>query len=622
MRLLVTGLVLILMGCKQVVKPPPLELKMAKAVDVHSFATEEALVTHVSLNLEADFEEHVLKGTALLSINKSADAKHLVLDTLDLEIEKVLDQEGHELSFSLENPHEIFGQALKIELLPKTNKVMVHYQTSPTAQGLQWLSPAQTAGKKHPYLFSQGEAILTRTWIPLQDSPSVRVSYDAKITVPDSLRALMSAEDLTPEGEKNGKTKVFSFSLKEKIPSYLIALAVGDLAYQELGPRTGVYTEPAMLKEAAHDFADTEKMVEAVEEMFGPYRWGRFDILLLPPSFPFGGMENPRLTFISPTVLTGDRSLNYIIAHELAHSWSGNLVTNATWSDFWLNEGVTTYIERRIIEKLYGRDLYEMQVAMGRDQLLQELEEVGPDSWLARLYAECPDKDPDEAMTGIPYEKGSLFLRTLENAVGRETFDIFIRNYFDAHAFGNMSTKQFLSLVRQDLLHGDKALADSLELDTWVYKGGVPSSAIKEQASAFVRVESEVRGFLDHGNLEPLHKYGTMEWVYFLRQLPRNLVSEQMKRMDDAFKLSEIRNAEIRFEWLRLGIATAHEPARRSVAAFLTSQGRRKFVKPLYEDLLKSEWVTLAKDIFKEAKPMYHSMTNMTVDALFDKGQQ
>src|SRR5688500_1997455 len=461
--------------------------------DIHSFARpDEARVTHVALDLTADFTARTLGGRATLSLEREADARRLVLDTRDLEIQGVTASDGAPLKFALGDKNPILGQPLTVELPDGATEVVIAYRTSPNAAALQWLGPSQTAGRKQPYLYSQGQAILTRTWIPTQDSPGIRQTYAARITVPRELRAVMSAEQLTPDGVDGQGGRTFEFKLSQPVPPYLIALAVGDIAFRPLGPRTGVYTEPSMLDAAAYEFADLEKMVSAAESLLGAYRWGRYDLLVLPPSFPFGGMENPRLTFATPTILAGDRSLVSLVAHELAHSWSGNLVTNATWSDFWLNEGITTYVELRLMEALYGPERAAMLDVLARRSLDDEITRLGgPTSPDTVLHVDLTGRDPDEGMTEIPYEKGAALLKLLERTVGRSRFDAYLRSYFDRHAFQPITTAEFLADVRANLLGGDRALEEKLRLEEWLYKPGLPDNAPIPSSDALRIVEQQ-----------------------------------------------------------------------------------------------------------------------------------
>jgi aminopeptidase N len=592
------------------------------ARDIHSFARpDEARVTNVDLDLRADFAAKRLAGTAALDVQAAPGAGRIVLDTRDLTVRAVTDASGRALQWSLGAADSILGRPLEVRIPRGTRRIVVRYETSPTAGALQWLTPQQTAGKRHPYLFSQGQAILTRSWIPTQDSPGIRQTYSARITVPRELRAVMSAEMLTPEGETVEGGRAFRFRLDTPVAPYLIALAVGDLAFRPLGPRTGVYTEPSMLERSASELADVEKMVTAAEGLYGPYRWGRYDILVLPPSFPFGGMENPRLTFATPTILAGDRSLVSLIAHELAHSWSGNLVTNATWADFWLNEGFTTYFENRIMEAMYGRERAAMLASLGWQELQDEVTAVGgPTAPDTRLHLDLTGRDPDAGMTNIAYEKGAAFLRTIENAVGRERWDAYLRSYFDRNAFKPMTTAGFLADLRANLLRGDAELERRLEIDRWAYQPGIPQNAVVPQSGAFARVEAQARAFAGGTPAASLQTSGwtTQEWQHFLGALPKQLTPAQLGDLDRAFGLSRQGNSEIIFAWLQTAVRNRYQPAVPALEQFLTSQGRRKFVRPLFADLMgQGEWgQALARRIYAQARPGYHPVTSGSVDAI------
>ena len=469
----------------------------AGARDVHSYARpEEARVTHVGLDLRVDFAAKRLSGRATLKLQRAPGSSRVVLDTRRLNLHGIVDNEGWALTYTLGDGNAILGQPLDVTLPAGVEEIVVSYDTTPEADALQWLSPAQTAGRKHPYLFTQGEAILTRTWIPTQDSPGIRQTYSARIVVPRDLKAVMSAEHLTPDGVETPEGRAFEFRLTQPIPPYLFALAVGDLQFRSLGPRTGVYAEPAVVESAAGEFQDVEKMVAAAESLLGPYRWGRFDVLVLPPSFPFGGMENPRLTFATPTVLAGDRSLVSLIAHELAHSWSGNLVTNATWSDFWLNEGVTSYVELRIMEALYGPERAAMLATLARQELLDEIKRLGgPASPETILHIKLDGRDPDEGATDIPYGKGEALMTLLEKTAGRERFDVYLRSYIDRHAFQSIVTATFAADVRANLIKGDAALERAIRLDDWLYQPGLPDNAPVPRSEALDRAAEQARLF-------------------------------------------------------------------------------------------------------------------------------
>jgi leukotriene-A4 hydrolase len=611
----------------KVLRPTDTAAKTDDARDAHSYSNpQEVRVRHVALDLEVLFDRKVLKGSSTLTIERvKPDADSLKLDTRDLKIIKAeTSNDGNSFApaqFTLGAADKILGAPLAVQLPPRATKVYIEYETSPNASGVQWLEPAQTAGKKHPYVFTQSQAIHARSWIPLQDSPGVRVTYSARIRTPKGLRAVMSAGEASFNDLIGGDQSGYAFNMPQPIPPYLMALAAGDIAFKSLGNRTGVYTEPAMLDKAAREFEDTEKMVVATEKLYGPYRWDRYDILVLPPSFPIGGMENPRLTFATPTVLAGDKSLVSLIAHELAHSWSGNLVTNATWRDFWLNEGFTTYLERRVIEAIYGREREEMEAALGLQSLKKEMDDL-PDADEI-LHVDLNGRDPDEGFTLVPYEKGALFLRLLEETFGRERFDQFLKGYFERFAFQSITTDDFIAHLKKNLLDPNPQLAAKIPLEEWIYKPGLPASAPKPQSDAFAKVEAQAKEWLD--GKTPAAKlqtkqWSTQEWLHFLQSLPKQLTANQLKELDKAFALTKTGNAEIASQWLLISIRNNYEPAYPRLEEFLTSIGRQKLIKPLYEELVKTPaGKERALKIYAKARPGYHPIAQTSVDKIVKK---
>ncbi len=592
-------------------------LDSADARDVQSYARPlEARVTHVALDLKADFAAKRLAGTATLDVEAKPDSKSIVLDSKGLEIRAVTDAGGKPLRYALGQADPNLGAPLTVEL-NGAERIRIAYVSAPEAEALQWLTPEQTAGKKHPFLFSQGQAILNRTWIPTQDSPGVRQTWEARIVVPGPLRAVMSGERLTPDGEPaEGGGRAFRFRMDKPVAPYLIALAAGDIAFQSLGPRTGVYAEPATIEAAAAELVDTEKMVAAAEKLYGPYRWGRYDMIVLPPAFPYGGMENPTLTFLTPTFLAGDRSLVGLVAHELAHSWSGNLVTNAVWPDSWLNEGFTSYFENRIMEALYGPGRAGMEAALSFADMESAFTELGAAAPGTRLHN--PDETTEGGASGIVYDKGALFLRTMERIAGRERFDAWLRSYFDRHAFQPMTSALFLADLRANLVKGDKALEQKLMLDDWVYKPGLPANAVRPDPKTFAPIDSALGAF-NGGGAPPAGlwaRWTTAERLRFLNGLPRRLPQPRLAELDRALGLTTSRNAETLFAWLQLALANRYQPAVPAAERFLMSMGRRKFVAPLFETLAdQGEWGRpIAARIYAAARPTYHSVTTGTVD--------
>ena len=616
-RLVVLFALSLVLACqKETPQKPAAEATAAPpavARDPHSYARpDEVRVEHITLDLTVDFAKKQLVGTAKLRLRRETDAKTLVLDTNGLDIRKVMvHPPGAPVDFVLAPADPIFGRKLEIPLRGNTTSVEIQYASSPDARALQWLDPAMTAGKKHPVLLSQSQAILARTWVPLQDTPSVRFTYDATLRVPKELVALMSAENPQAKNEQG----VYQFRMPQPVPSYLMAIAVGDVEFRPFDTRSGVYAEPDMIDAAAQEFSDTPEMIAAAEALYGPYRWGRYDLLVLPPSFPYGGMENPRLTFLTPTIIAGDRSLVSLIAHELAHSWSGNLVTNATWNDFWLNEGFTTYFEHRITEKLYGREYSEMLWLLGVTEVKEELAPLPPKD--QGLYVDLTGRDPDEAPTTV-YEKGALFLRLFEETVGREKWDTFVRGYFDRFAFQPMTTKKFLDYLESQL----PGVAKQVDATAWIYGPGLPPNAPKPQSAAFTKVEAEAKKFADGGAASAIQADGwsSHERVHFIQSLPK-LDPKRMAELDARFHFSDAGNSEVLAAWLEKSIDAGYKGAEPAVERFLTVQGRRKFVKPIFEKLVKTpEGLEFARRVYAKVRASYHPVTQATVDDIL-KGQ-
>ncbi|MDZ4692648.1 M1 family metallopeptidase [Terricaulis sp.] len=576
---------------------------------------DEARVRHVSLDLTADFDRKVFHGKATLDIVARNDAREIVLDSDGLVIRAV--RAGtREAAYTIGEVSAGKGAPLTIQL-NGPRQIEIEYESAPNASALQWLEPAQTASNKR-FLFSQGQSIHNRTWIPTQDSPGIRQTYDARIVVPADLKAVMSAEMLTPDGEPAGEgQRAFRFRMPQPIPPYLIAIGIGDLAFRAVGPRTGVYAEPSVVERGAYECADMERMMDVAEALYGPYRWGRYDVLILPPSFPYGGMENPRLTFLTPTFLAGDRSLVSLVAHELAHSWSGNLVTNAVWADSWLNEGFTSYIEGRIGEALFGAEHARMAEALAWTDIQAALTTVTPDGQRLHWVGEV---DANENSSAITYDKGATFLRTVERIVGRDRLDSYLRSYFDRYAFQPMTTQAFLADFRQHVVRGDAALEARLMLDQWAYEPGIPSNAVAPVASGFDEIPNYVAAFVAGGPAAaaPWEHWNTMQRQRYLQTMPRQLPAERLRELERAFALDTIGNMEVRFDWLMIAVRNGYQPSGPAVERFLSEQGRGKFVRPIYRALMdEGAWgQNLARTLYRNVRGRYHPIVQAGVDRI------
>lgn len=613
-----------------VVEEEPTLSAIESGKDYHSNANpEQVVIEHLSLDLDLNFRKKVISGTVTLDLKRiDPEASQLILDTRDLTINSVKAEvpvevlaegeiaeaevvevklETKELGFTLGENDPSLGAALSIELPDGVNQVTINYATSPEASGVQWLTPAQTAGGKQPFLFTQAQATHARSFIPLQDTPKVRVTYDAKIKTPRRMRAVMSAAN-NPNADRDGE---YEFNMPQPIPSYLIALAAGDLEFKAMGRRTGVYAEKYILDQAAAEFEDTESMLETTEELYGPYGWDRYDLLILPPSFPFGGMENPRLSFITPTVIAGDKSLVALIAHELAHSWSGNTVTNATWRDLWLNEGFTTYLTYRIMEIVFGEDRYNMEMVLGYQDLLADIESLDDQDEI--LAIDLRGRDPDDVFSNIPYEKGALFLRELELRVGRENFDAFLKDYFRDYAFKSITTEEFLEYLNRTLVAKYPGNLSINRIHKWIFEPGIPVNAPVPESQAFTNIDTSRTAWLNseiEASAIDTENWTVHEWLYFLNNMPDALTAEQMEALDSSFELTQSKNNEIAHSWLLMSIKNWYQPALPRLKEYLTSIGRNKLVKPLYRELAKTEeGKALGKAAFEKAKPSYHPLT-------------
>ena len=583
-------------------------------MDSHTLSNYKELpIKHSHLDLEVDFENKLLRGSVTHNFNEDRDTDLLILDSKHLEIDSVKDRQGNHLNFEFGNFDELLGSKFSIQLYKESKSVTIFYKTTSKSEALDWLMPNQTAGKSFPFMYTQGQSIFTRSWIPIQDTPGLRITYSANIKTPKNMMAVMSAANPQEQHSENS----YNFEMKQPIPPYLIALAVGNLQFKSVDYRTGVYSEPSMLDECVDELTDMGKMVDVAENLYGKYDWDRYDVIVLPPSFPFGGMENPRLTFATPTIIAGDRSLVSLIAHELAHSWSGNLVTNATWNDFWLNEGFTVYFERRIMESLYGKDYSEMLALLGYQDLVEEINDLEPDMQLLRLN--MLGKHPDDAMTDIAYEKGYFFLRMLEDHVGREKMDSFLLRYFNDHKFKTIITEEFIIYLENNLLN---EYNEKLNINEWIFEPGIPANCPKIKSVRFENAASLVDDFMfsDASSLkEKTANWSTHEWLHFIKHLPNNINLDQLGDLDNVFNFSHSGNSEILALWFLQSIKSDYQPAFENLEIFLIKIGRRKFLQPLYLELSKSKKHKIwAKEVYKKARDNYHYVSFNTIDKLLN----
>lgn len=637
---LVLPFVFLLAGCGDLVsqdtgqrgKIAPI-LTSEEAFDDQTFAKpQEARVTHIDLDLAMDFDAMTIGGKATLDVLAADEVDSIILDSNGLRVSSVTDEAGNALEFGLGENVEGKGEPLTIELpaqklereaglaegeLSPTHRIVVEYVSPPEAEALQWLSPEQTAGGEHPFIFSQGQAINNRTWIPTQDSPGIRQTWEATISAPEPLNVVMSGVVQGDPQEEDGNRRDFRFVMNNPVPPYLIAIAAGNIEFRELGPRSGVWAEPEVIEAAAQEVGDTEEMIDAGIALFGDYRWGRYDMIVLPPAFPYGGMENPVMTFLTPTFIAGDRSNNGLVAHELAHSWSGNLTTYSSWRDGWLNEGVTSYFENRIVEEVYGKERAEQEYALSYAGLVGGIEDAGADN--PGTSMRTPDEiSPFETRGFAIYDKGTVFLRTVENIIGREKFDAWLTQWFDSHAFEPVTSEMFLADLREKLIGDDAELENRLMLNEWVYGTGLPENASKPDAAAFAEVDGAVTAYASDATLPDVDAWRgwtAAEQRRFLEELPQELSAEQLSALDTTLGLSQTDNNEVLFLWLEAALRNQYDPAVPQAERFLARVGRNKFVSPLFSALNDTDWgKPIARRIYAETRSSYHAYTRGNVD--------
>jgi aminopeptidase N len=607
MKKCLSGLLILSLATACNEKPAQKSASGASAVparDLHTLSNADSVLPkHLALDLAVNFEQRQLTGSATWDIENRGAANEFIIDSRGLQIDSAR-ADAQPVTAYKSAAVEGIGEALHLPIQKNTSRVTIYYRTGADASALQWLTPQQTDAKTAPFLYTQSEPTHARSWIPCPDGPGIRFTYDARIKVPKGLLALMSAENPQTVNDSG----VYQFRMDRPIPAYLVALAVGDLRFRAVDNRTGVYAEPSVIDRAAKELEDMGTMVKTAEGLYGPYRWGRYDVLILPPGFPIGGMENPKLTFATPTILAGDKSLVNLISHELAHNWSGNLVTNATWDDIWMNEGFTVYFERRITEAMMGKSYVDMLWELGYQDLEKEVSDMGATNRTTWLKQDLRGKDPDEGLSDIPYEKGSLFLWLVERTVGRPRFDQFLKDYFAGHAFKTITTEQFLAELHQKLSDMDSSLEKKVNVQAWVYGPGIPSNAPHADRERFAKVDAGRTSFMQGTNPATLQtgSWTTHEWLHFLRGLPDSMSLANMTALDNAFHFTQTGNSEIADLWFEKAIKARYQPAYPAMEKFLSRVGRQKFLGPLYEAMVSHGQQGLAKKLFERYKANYH----------------
>ncbi|MCL7022880.1 hypothetical protein MKW94_020542 [Papaver nudicaule] len=607
-------------------------------IDPHSYTdSSNPLTTYISLTLYFDFPSSTINGSSQLTLS-SPHSGPLLLDTRSLTITSVLDtQTLIPIPFELSPVIDpIKGQTLIVTLTNQSSFV-VSFVTSPNSSALQWLSPPQTFNKSLPFVYTQCQAIHARSIFPCQDTPAARICYSARLNVPRELSAVMAAKHVErrqPVAREAGVAcdeglwcaegrVVEEFVMEQPIPPYLFAFAVGKLGFREVGPRTRIYAENAVsvLDVAAREFAGTEEMIRQGEKLFGVYEWERFDLLVLPPSFPYGGMENPRMTFLTPTVIKGDASGAQVVAHELAHSWTGNLITNKTNEDFWLNEGFTTYAERRIVEVCQGEERAALSIGIGWKGLNEDIERFKDNLEFTKLKNKQDGVDPDDIYSQVPYEKGFQFLWRIERQIGRPAFDEFLKKYISTFKFQSIDTETFITFLKANI----PGIEKEIDLVLWTEGTGLPSDAYETESSIYTKLVSLAKEF-KVGRMpreDEVADWQGQEWELYLENVPKSVEASQVAALDARYRLAESKDYEVKVAFLQLALSSGCRDYYSEVEKTLKEVGRMKYLRPLYTALVqgveKEESKILARQVFAEARECYHPIAQGVVESILSK---
>ncbi len=586
--------------------------------DPHSYTDfTQGKIAHINFQIKADFGSRSLKILASYHLEEPVSGS-LFFDSRDLQIERVFSND-RDIPWEIDRRDPILGDRLHLHDLNNLSDFSIRLSTSPAASALQWLNPMQTAGGEHPFLYSQCQSIHARSIFPCQDTPSVRIRYQAEIASPGLLKAVMAAEHV--DSWKEGDFRVDAFRMPQPVPTYLFALAIGKLEFRELGPRTGVYAEPEILNAAAWEFAGNEQILTEAERLFGPYLWGRYDVLVMPPAFPYGGMENPRLTFLSPGLILGDRSRTNVISHELAHAWTGNLVTNATWEDFWLNEGWTTYAESRITEALEGVDFDQLLTYNGLMNMFEDMERFGMVSRKTCLKYSQQGINPDEVFSTIPYYKGQLFLLALEQSVGRENFDIFIQKYISTYPFESLTTEQFMSFLKQELPEAIK----HVDVNQWLFAPGFPKNAPALRSALYDDVEKVLDAY-KRGDLPARQQVAG--WIgeqvlLFLKSIKGGIPTEDCRNLEELFGLKKMNDARVLTAFYVISIRSGYQEVLPGIEKIIANEGRYLLITRLFRTMLEVEWARgLTRPLYDKYRNRHHPITQAGIEQiLLEAGQ-
>uniref|UniRef100_A0A336KHS5 Leukotriene A(4) hydrolase n=1 Tax=Culicoides sonorensis TaxID=179676 RepID=A0A336KHS5_CULSO len=593
-------------------------------VDPNSYAEpEKVVIQHADLDWEIDFNRKIISGSVTLKFKILAEEgiEKILLDVSDLRIESIFAKvpAGEiPLTFTVTDPVENIGSKLTISL-PNVTKgeiaIVIDYDTV-SASALAWLDPEQTSGKKHPYVFSQCQAIHARSILPCQDTPAVKFTYTAVVKHPSQLIALMSAI----RDEEKSSAGISRFQQTVPIPSYLLAIAVGPLVSRTIGPISKVWSEQEQIEEAAYEFVDTDNFVQKASEICGPYVWKEYNLLVLPKSFPFGGMENPTLTFVTPTIIAHDRSLVDVVAHEIAHSWTGNLVTNKNFEHFWLNEGSTVFVEGKILGRIHGKAYRDFHALHGLTDLVDTIKnQLADEPQLTKLVVNLTDLSPDDAFSSVPYMKGSTFLRYIEDLVGGpDVFEPFLKFYLNKFKYQSIVTDDFKKTLYD--YFNEKGLAnllDPIDWDAWLFGEGMPPVIPKYDTSLVDACHKHTNLWSDN-TLDVIktsdvikEKLSSSQVTEFLsglleKETITDLNAAKIALLSETYGLDSTQNAEIRFRYMRLCIRARLREKLSDILTFANSNFRMKFVRPIYKDLGK--WTEVREEAIANFEKVRNQM--------------
>ena len=631
-----------------------LELK-ANPEDINTYSNfQEIIQKEVELDVSIDFDNKSMYGnikTKYEIINKSLE--NIILDLHGPEILSVFlineDFEKVDLDYKIYDKNEdkeALGTPLVINLLSlkeKDNKeyenifnkkeimISIEFKTNENCNGIQYLTKEQTRTKEYPFMFTQCEAILCRTLFPIQDTPSVKSIYKVKTAISPPLTFLFGGILKSHYYDSTSKKKINYYEQNIPIPSYLVAFVAGELEYAKISKRCGVWTEKGLSSLAAKEFIDAEKYIEIAENYLNhPYEWKVYNILVLPFSFPFGGMENPNLTFVTPALLAGDRSMSNVIGHEISHSWTGNLVTNKNWKNFWVNEGFTKFMERKLDKILLGEEMSKLESIVGNNSLISAIKMYGEDSHFTSLSPDFSGIDPDDGFSTVPYEKGYQFLCYLEERVGEDNFKEIMGKYIEKYKYKSVDWTDFKSVYEEyvnNKYEGRNArkILNVIDWNKWVTEKGFPSYKMEFKSKYTEEVDNLINKFINkENNIENAKKifkgWHTNVKLVFLEKILKNLENFNesiILEIKKELNLVEEYNDDIKAIWYEITLEKGMNQEIENIMNFLKTHGRLKYLKPLYISWIKLDFNN-AKTFFDENKIVYHPIARRLIQNKFD----